>query len=404
MTNWAGALGFNRIRVRWKLDKLRRNFAHFAAQTKGKAAHVRYAHKVCPYCHAVNDVEAKNCARCERPLIGRTFQILSRVGILTPSVVNISSLLGMMMVIIYARVTIAAGGGFESIFSMDTAVLFKHGASFAGAYHHGEWYRLLTSVFLHLGIWHIGFNLFALSQLGPFVEQIFGKARMIFYFVITGIAASLGSLLVRAVLVKYHGGFIDMSVAIGASGALMGLMGVMAGWGHRDGTSVGRRTRNMALKWALYTMVFGYFIGADNGAHGAGFLLGGVIGLSVNLAKADAKVPSPLVLMLSALSLLLVFGAFLACLVPMPSKLSEPFQKRMDAAKHPSLYAENSVEEPDPLLHICTPLRAFKHDEASAEFLVTFSPNILMSNTDIEAMLAAMCGLSPTEASGGVYR
>ena len=66
--------------------------------------------------------------------------------------------------------------------------------------------------------------------------------------------------------------------SICAWGAVMGLCGVAAGWGQREGTTAGREIRNMMLKWAAYTVLFGFFIGADNAAHAAGFVSGGVIG------------------------------------------------------------------------------------------------------------------------------
>jgi hypothetical protein len=58
----------------------------------------------------------------------------------------------------------------------------------------------------------------------------------------------------------------------------MGLIGLAAGWGQRDGTTVGREVRNRMVKWAIYVMLFGWFIGADNMAHGIGFLAGGAMG------------------------------------------------------------------------------------------------------------------------------
>src|SRR6185295_9802622 len=68
-------------------------------------------------------------------------------------------------------------------------------------------------------------------------------------------------------------------VGIGASGALMGLIGLAAGWGHREGTSMGRIIRDQMVKWGIYTIVFGFFIHADNVAHAAGFISGALLGL-----------------------------------------------------------------------------------------------------------------------------
>jgi rhomboid protease GluP len=136
----------------------------------------------------------------------------------------------------------------------------------------GEYHRLLTACFLHAGIVHIGFNLFALATIGPQVESLYGRGSLLFFFVVTGALANLGSGLVGL------GGAGSPNVGIGASGGIMGLLGVAAGWGQRDGTSAGRHVRNDMLKWAAYVLVFGLFVRADNWAHGFGLVAGFAIG------------------------------------------------------------------------------------------------------------------------------
>jgi rhomboid protease GluP len=113
---------------------------------------------------------------------------------------------------------------------------------------------------------HIFFNLFALMQVGPVIEQVFGRGRMLFIFMVTGILGNIGSEVVMNVL------------AIGASGAIMGLIGAAAGWGHRDGTYMGINIRNQMVKWTVYTVIFGMFMHADNAAHIAGFVSGALFG------------------------------------------------------------------------------------------------------------------------------
>jgi rhomboid protease GluP len=90
---------------------------------------------------------------------------------------------------------------------------------------------------------------------------------------LTGIVAGLGSELLGL-----------RGVGIGASGALMGLIGLAAGWGQRDGTRIGKTVRDQMVMWGLYTMVFGFMMGADNAAHGSGFACGALMGF---LCKAQ---------------------------------------------------------------------------------------------------------------------
>jgi rhomboid protease GluP len=183
---------------------------------------------------------------------------------------SMSSLLGLAFVLAFARVVLASKGGFSDLFGFDARLLFVHGGNLAPALEAGDYWRLLTASFLHGGIIHLGFNLFALAVVGPQVEALYGRLQMLFLFVATGVVAFAGS--------AWAGPPI---VAIGASGGLMGLVGVAAGWGHREGTGQGRAIRNDMLKWSAYVFVFGFFIQADNWAHLFGLLGGLAFGYSV---------------------------------------------------------------------------------------------------------------------------
>jgi rhomboid protease GluP len=59
----------------------------------------------------------------------------------------------------------------------------------------------------------------------------------------------------------------------------MGLIGLAAGWGHKDGTRTGIAIRNFMAQWGLYTIVFGFLVRADNAAHASGFACGFLLGL-----------------------------------------------------------------------------------------------------------------------------
>jgi hypothetical protein len=116
---------------------------------------------------------------------------------------------------------------------------------------------------------HIVFNAAALSQAGTLTEEIFGRGRMVFAFMLTAVVAAAASAWVQ-----------PLTPTAGASGGLMGLVGLLAGWGHRDRTSIGRGVRDQMLKWGAYTMLFGLVIGANHVAHAAGFAAGALIGLA----------------------------------------------------------------------------------------------------------------------------
>ncbi len=279
----AGRLGFNAVRVRWKLENWRRRRTQARRRREQRAEHVHYQHKTCDSCGAVQDRDAVVCSRCGKRLGGRSFQVLRRFGLLAPEWLSMSSLLGLAFVLAFARVLLASEGGFGDLLGFDPRLLFVHGGNFAPAVEAGEYWRWLTASFLHGGLIHLVFNLFALAVVGPQVEALYGRLQMLFLFVATGVVAFMGS-----------GWAGPVAVGIGASGGLMGLVGVAAGWGHREGTGHGRAVRNDMLKWSAYVFVFGFFIQADNWAHLFGLLAGLAFGYTVRPATWKLRALLPL--------------------------------------------------------------------------------------------------------------
>ena len=207
------------------------------------------------------------------------------------------------MFVIYARMfLLRPGQGYQS---WDSSSLVAFGAYWPPRIRDGEWWRLGTANFLHIGLWHLGFNALALGQVGPQLEETFGRARVLFFFVATGVFAFAACLLWNLEV-----------VSAGASGSLMGLIGVAAAWGQRDGSSIGRGVRDQMLKWALYTIVFGYFIGANNVAHAGGFLSGVALGACYRPALLAQTKDSWASRMLGLVGLLATVGCFARCMFP----------------------------------------------------------------------------------------
>lgn len=129
----------------------------------------------------------------------------------------------------------------------------------------GEWWRIVTAIFLHGGVEHLVGNAVALFVLGMVCEHAFGRVQFVFLFVMTGIAGSAISMLTSP------------GPSVGASGAIFGLQGaaIVLFRRHRDRLLVrDRRIGIVLVVWALYTIAQGVLTPyVDNGAH-----LGGVLG------------------------------------------------------------------------------------------------------------------------------
>ncbi|QUE85088.1 rhomboid family intramembrane serine protease [Exiguobacterium alkaliphilum] len=162
----------------------------------------------------------------------------------------------------------------ESVGStLDPNTLIRFGAKVNPLIDEGEWWRLLTPMFLHIGWFHFGINMFALWSLGPLVERMYGSPRFVIIYLLAGIIASTASY-----------AFSD-AISAGASGALFGLVGALLYFGIRD-RSLFMKTLGPPLFIMLGLNVgLAFVLGAslDHSAHAGGlvggFLMAGVVGL-----------------------------------------------------------------------------------------------------------------------------
>lgn len=157
--------------------------------------------------------------------------------------------------------------------SEDAAYMLAHGAMYVPAVLDGEYYRLLTAVFMHFGIQHLVNNMLTLFIFGRFMEQAMGKLRYLLFYLICGIGANL--VLVAWYLIQNDPGVATGVVSAGASGAIFGIAGgllymVIVNRGRLETLS----TRQMAL-----IIIFSLYLGfrsaeTNNLAHIAGVVIG----------------------------------------------------------------------------------------------------------------------------------
>jgi len=144
-------------------------------------------------------------------------------------------------------------------------VVLYYGAKINERLAAGEAWRLVTPVFLHAGLLHIGVNMYSLYALGPAVERFFGRGRFLVVYLLAGTSGVLLSLV------------MSPSPSVGASGAIFGLLGALAAflYLHR-GTfgQLGAMQLRQLVFVALINLGLGLSPGIDNWGHVGGLLAG----------------------------------------------------------------------------------------------------------------------------------
>ena len=137
----------------------------------------------------------------------------------------------------------------------------------------GEWWRLASAMVLHAGLVHLGFNSYALYILGPEVERLYGWLRFTAIYLVAGLAGSVGSYIFGSV----------QSPAIGASGAIFGLIGATGGFSYASRHVLGefaRQNLKRVIGIAAINLLIGFSLaGIDNYAHVGGLIAGALAGV-----------------------------------------------------------------------------------------------------------------------------
>jgi rhomboid protease GluP len=159
----------------------------------------------------------------------------------------------------------------------------------------GQAWRLVSSVFLHAGFVHLAFNMLSLYFLGSFVEGAFGRGRFLALYLLSGLSGGIAYL--------YFGSY--STPAVGASGAIFGLLGGVLGYALRRGTF---SWQNPVIRQLLILLAINVWIGlsiqnVSNTAHMGGLVGGFVFGYLVAptiYARKTARALSPVLVVLAA--------------------------------------------------------------------------------------------------------
>lgn len=158
----------------------------------------------------------------------------------------------------------------------------------------GQWWRIITANFLHMGIVHLGLNMLGLLYLGKFVEHRLGSLRFLFAYLVAG----FGSM---AVITFIDTKLMAANTTVGASGAIMGMLGTMgaihlSGWRQSKVAAAGRQFQTVLLSVGFqlifditngHTSIVGHFSGLT-----IGFLVGMVLLQFGNQDKNLPRLPS----------------------------------------------------------------------------------------------------------------
>jgi rhomboid protease GluP len=289
-------------------------------------------------------IRMANCIRCGRQLPGLSFgkkicqwcvqheaaqrgeigEDVKQPVMPTPWVRHEASSISLTQVIFGINVAVFLGMALAASNIMDFPLQesIQWGANVGVLTFSGEWWRLLTCVFVHAGIIHIAFNMWCLWNLGALCESLYGRWTYVAVYLICGLGASLTS----AAWNPYR-------PSVGASGAIFGLAGALITALKLGEFSVPRSALSGTLRslgaFVVYNLIFGFALpGIDNAAHIGGLITGLILGgLIALIAPQQDHAPRRVAIFVLVTFTLAVAAAGLAHYHGLPLRLgTSPFR------------------------------------------------------------------------------
>jgi len=273
---------------RWKIDRWRERF--FSGSS---SAEKQRRPRLCPACGTLVGSTANRCHQCGASLTFSMAAMSRSLSKYLPSQSPVTYLVLGACCVLYGISLLLAmhygfsilsqgGGGLGALFGIGyipSQILLSLGASLPLPYNLVQPWRLITACFLHGSLLHIGFNMWVLIDLAPTIEEVYGSARFFCIYIVCGIggyvlsSASLYIGILRALHLATTG------VAIGASGAIVGLIGVLLAMTYGRRSAGMQQLRSQVFRWIIYLVLWGvFFPGIDNMAHLGGGITGFVLG------------------------------------------------------------------------------------------------------------------------------
>lgn len=164
---------------------------------------------------------------------------------------------------------------------------------------HGEYYRLITGIFIHNGIFHLIFNMYSLYVIGTQLESFLGRIKYLIIYLLSGLAGSVLSI------------YFSNSFSVGASGAIFGLLGSLLYFGYHYRVYLDSVIKSQIIPLIVFNLMLGFMLrGIDNWAH-----IGGLIGGVFSTMAVGIKYKSEKYEMVNGVILYLIYISFILYMV-----------------------------------------------------------------------------------------
>jgi rhomboid protease GluP len=227
--------------------------------------------RLCPACNTLVGTTSSRCHECGANLNFSLAAASKSFSGILPGETSATTMIFITNILLFGVsliVTMRGSNNFNLLGGINGSVLDRLGDSRIDRILQGQWWRLVTAIFLHGSLIHIAMNSWVLMDIGPAVEKVYGSARYLFLYLTTGAIGFTFSALAG-------------HASVGASGSIMGLIGLLLAITTRRGGAYMATFRKQLVVWVVSIFLFGLFVnGVDNYAHfgglASGFLLGRV--------------------------------------------------------------------------------------------------------------------------------
>jgi membrane associated rhomboid family serine protease len=295
-------------RWQWKINRIRQQWAERMDHARTLADTAQNQQRMCPECRALVDRGYDRCPLCGSPMhtvahgvVGRAAEILLPARGRVTAFINLANGLLFLLTLLVSIQSMDGQLGLGLLLGgIDPVVLLRYGAKWGPFIAQGDWWRLVAPIFLHGGVLHLAMNTWVLLDLGPAVEELYGRAKFTVFYVLTGIGGVAASFLWKPAV-----------VSIGASGAICGLIGLLLGRTYQYHGTHPSPERSMLMSWVVRILILSLLPMIDMAAHVGGLLVGLALGYVVSDLPAERGENPALWRALQVAVILLVAVSFL---------------------------------------------------------------------------------------------